>query len=140
MKYFFVLVFSIFLIAGCNKTDNTTAAPVTQYNTFTIHNSTFYATKQLTKLEVTPVNGGATLSADFVCSYGSADKQVQMSIPSTGQYMVKIYSSDGQSMWWNSIGLELPGTTYLMVTCSGSPITFNGSCASMAMSGTNMVP
>ena len=127
------------LLCGCNDSSSPDPTPATQYNTVTINNSTFYATKQLVRLELTPVGGGTTLSKSFVCSYPD-HLAVEMAIPAMGSYRVEIFAADGQSMWWDSVAMALPGTTDLMVTCGSSPITFWGSCASLAPSGTTMTP
>lgn len=126
------------LVIGCSKKSDNPTEPEQQFHTFTIRNSTLYAPKQLTRLEVTSVSGGTPLTEDFICNVGY-EREVKIPIPVTGMYKVKIYAADGQSMWWDSVGLELPGQSYLKVTCGGyNPIDFWGECAGLPPSGTDM--
>lgn len=133
MKKLFGGFMLVILLAAC------TSSPPPEVHTFTVRNNTSAAHKQLTRLEVTPVGGGATLSADFVCNYGET-KEVRIAIPRTGNYAVRIYASDGQSMWWDSVALDLPGSSYLDVFAAGYPVQFSGTCAGMPNDGTDMVP
>jgi hypothetical protein len=137
MKVLLLTVVVLLMITGCGKDAESPTELEQQYHAFTIYNSTLYAPKQLTNLEVIPVNGGTALTEDFVCNVG-IERDVKISIPATGMFKVKILAADGQSMWWNSVGLELPGHSYLRVTCGGSPIYFWGECADLPPSGTNM--
>ena len=128
----------ILLFSGCGDESDSTTAPVTLYHEFTIQNFTIYAPKQLTRLEVTPVGGGATLFKEFVCN-DQEEEKVNIPIPEMGAYQVTIYSSDGQSMWWDSVSFELPGQSIITVRCYGGTIIFSGYCAGIAQSGTDMV-
>jgi hypothetical protein len=137
MKSLSIIVMAVLLLAGCSRKSDTPTEPEQQYQTFNIRNSTTYAPKQLTRLEVTPLNGGTTLAQEFVCNVG-VDREVKVPISATGMYKVKILAADAQSMWWDSVGLELPGQSLLIVTCGGNPINFWGQCASLPPSGTDM--
>jgi hypothetical protein len=137
MKSLSMILVVFLMVFGCSNKSDTPTEPEQQYHTFTIQNLTTYAPKQLTRLEITPVNGGTALTQDFISNVG-IDKEVKISITATGMYRVKIYAADGQSMWWESVGLELPGQSMLRVTCGGSPINFWGECASLPPSGTDM--
>jgi Flp pilus assembly protein TadG len=137
MKALSMMLVVFLLVIGCNNKSDTPTEPEQQYHTFTIQNLTTYAPKQLTSLEITPVNGGTALTADFICNVG-IDREVKVPISATSMYKVKIYAADGESMWWDSVGLSLPGQSMLRVTCGGSPINFWVECASLPPSGTDM--
>lgn len=124
------------LLIGCGKESNNAVEPK-EAHTFTIYNDTYYAHKQLTNVKVTSVDGGSTLTADFVINY-SEQRDVPIYIPKTGMYRVEIYSPDGQSMWWDSIALELPGNSVMEIIADGYPVRFRGTLAGIENSGTNM--
>jgi len=137
---FLVSILLLVLLNGCEKkSDNGVEPEPIKYHTFTIDNNTIYAHKQLTKLNVTSVEDGSTVTADFVINYGD-NRQVQIPIPKTGTYKVEIFSSNGQSMWWSSIALELPGNSIIQINADGYPVHFWGLCAGIQNSGTNMTP
>ena len=131
------LALLLLFLAACSGNPNGGTAP--PQHTFTVRNNTSAAHKQLTRIKVTPVNGGATLTATFVCNYGET-KSVPVAIPRTGNYTVRTYSSDGQSMWWDSVALALPGSSTLDVFAAGYPVRFSGTCAGIPNDGTTMTP
>lgn len=91
------ILISVLLIVplnGCKKESDISVEPA-KYHTFTIYNHSYYAHKQLTKLKVTSVNGGPTLTADFVINYANT-RDVPIPIPGTNMYKIELFSSDGQ--------------------------------------------
>jgi hypothetical protein len=132
-----LLATAALLLGGCN--DSTSPEKPAPMQTFTINNNTIYAHKQLVRLEVTPVSDGTALAKTFVCNYGE-QVSPQVAIPAAGTYRVEVFTADSQSMWWDSVALALPGTTYVMITCGGGSIQFWGECAGLPPSGTTMAP
>lgn len=130
----------LFLFVGCDLFDTTKTNDSSEKTgqVFTIYQNTFYAPKQLTQIQVTPVIGGETLYADFVCN-DQQEVKVEVNIPESGLYKIVVFSSDGQSIWWNSIALELYGETYIYIQCSGKPIEYHGTCGGIPEDGTDMV-
>ncbi|MCK4858582.1 MAG: hypothetical protein KAT58_11480 [candidate division Zixibacteria bacterium] len=132
-----VTLIAITFMVGC--ANDSPSEPEAQYHEFTVVNSTAQYPKQLTRLEVTPVGGGTTLVNDFVCN-PTEQKNVNIPIPSMGAYQVTIYSADGQSMWWNSVSLGLPGNSRIVVCSPDMSGLFHGECAGLPNSGVNMTP
>jgi hypothetical protein len=139
MKWLFVLAIAAVLLSGCNESTSPGTGAPAEVHTINVNNLTIYAAKQLVRLELTPAAGGETIVKTFVCNYGT-ELPVAMAIPAAGSYRIEVFSADSQSMWWDSVALDLPGTTTLRVTCGSSPIIFWGECASLPPSGTTMTP
>jgi hypothetical protein len=140
MKYAAVLIVSMMTIFGCGNSPSAPPNSSTKSHTFTIQNHTSNAQtpKQLTRLEVIPVGGVKVQFADFLVN-AEEEQNVYIAIPKAGPYQVTIYSSDDQSMWWDSVYLDLPGQSVLDVNCSVSG-DFSGDCGGSLYSGTDMTP
>jgi hypothetical protein len=127
-------VATYYLVSWAGSAGPGPAGPtLTKYHTFTILNDTDTGL-QLTKLEVTPIDGGPTLTADFVVN-GHEERNVQIPIPKTGIYRIAIYSPDDKSMWWDNVALELPGHTRIRVY---EGYDYGGECAEKSSSGQTM--
>jgi hypothetical protein len=132
-----IMITVALLLSGCDENPESADPSAAEFHTFTIENLTQDSPKQLTRLEVTPYGTVDTVSESLILNAGS-NSQVKVAIPQTGHYTIQLYASDGQSIWWDNIELELPGASACAVRCSGSPATFWGTCAGVAEDGTDM--
>ena len=104
---------SSYVASGCDGDSGSDA----DYNhTFQIHNGGVNddcIPRQFVRVVVSPTDtddSSTTISQDFVSSAGD-NTDVRITIPGTGIYKILFYTVEDYIIWWDSIALDVGGTT-----------------------------
>ncbi|MCJ7569715.1 MAG: hypothetical protein MUO58_19585 [Anaerolineales bacterium] len=139
-----ILLVSIVFCIGCSNDDkNTIVDNDTNNHTIVLQNggsNTVECTaRQFTRIELIPTqNPASTISKTFVSNPNSTI-DIEMTIPETGTYKITFFVADIDScIWWDSIALELYGTTNATLSTHNVGFNDNSYVASIRSSGNNI--
>ncbi len=139
-----ILLVSIVFCAGCSGDDKDTIVDNdTDNHTIVLHNggsNTVECTaRQFTRIELIPTQGPASTISKAYVSNPNSTINIELTIPETGTYKISFFVADIDScIWWDSIALEVDGTTNATLSTNNVGFYDNSYVASIRSSGNNI--
>ncbi len=139
-----VLLITFVLYMGCSddEKDSITNTDTDNHTIVLINggtNTTECTARQFTRVELNPVqDASSTISKSFV-SNPNTTINIELKIPETDTYKITFFVAGIDScIWWDSIALEVGGTTNATLSTNNMGFHDNSYVASIRSSGDNI--
>jgi hypothetical protein len=138
------LLIAVAFCMGCSddKKDSVTNTDTGNHTIVLINdgtNTVECAARQFTRVELTPTDDPSTTITEYFVSTPNTTINITLAIPETGNYMITFYVADiDVSIWWDSIALEVGGSTEAILYANITGFYDNSYVAGIRSSGDNI--
>ena len=137
------LLIAVAQYMGCSDDkDSVTNSDTSNHTIVLINNgtnTTECAARQFTRVELKPADDPSTTITEYFVSNPNSTVNVTLEIPETGNYSITFYvASIDASIWWDSIALEVGGSTDAILFTNNTGFYDNSYVAGIRSSGDNI--
>ena len=93
---------------------------------------------QFASITVAPTDGSSAAVGYSFFNYPNTVTNVKVKLPASATYTLQVYTSLGQSIWWDSIEMTTGGTTVIYIATTVNGFSDTSNCNGIPPDGNNL--